>query len=163
MSDINEEYNGKLTKEQEDLIGRLINWKFNSALNYKNALKNKSSLECLELLEEMWGNTGWGDGKLSKTLWYLVEYIRMNEGYTHKEFYGEEDKDEDEGEESGTNVCKRCNSKNMIDLCGEEECNKALTEEDYKKLRVDAEKYVITRFKACKDCGLVHSSGIIRR
>lgn len=39
--------------------------------------------------------------------------------------------------------------KNMTDLCGEEECDKALTEEDYKKLRVDIKKYVITRFKAC--------------
>ncbi len=158
MPNTNEECNGKLTKEQKNLIERLINWKFNSALNYKYALKNKNSLECLELLKEMWGNTGWGDGRFSQTLWYLIEYIRMNEGYTRKEFYGEEDE-----EESGTNVCKRCNSKNMTDLCGEEECNKVLTEEDYEQLRVDTEKYVITRFKACKDCGLVHSSGIIRR
>lgn len=158
MPDTNEEPDRKLTEEQENLIGRLINWKFNSALNYKDALKNKGSLECLELLEEMWGNTGWGDGKFSDVLSYLIEYIRMKEGYTYKEFY-----DCEEGEETDANACKRCKSKNMIDICGEEECNKALTEEDYKQLHVDTEKYVITRFKACRDCGLVHSSGIIRR
>ena len=90
MSDIDNE---ELAQEQQDLIGRLTNWKFDSALNYKNAMKKKDSLECLELLCEMWGNTGWGDGKFSETLYYLVEFIRMNEGYTHEAFYGEEDND----------------------------------------------------------------------
>lgn len=160
MSDTDKECNRKLTEEQENLIGRLINWKFNSALNYKGALKNKSSLECLELLDVMWGNTGWGDGKFSETLWYLIEYIRVKEGYTHKEFY--EDEDEDEGEESGTDICKRCNSKSMTDLSGEE-CDKILTEEDYKEFCVDIKKYIITRFKACDDCDFVHYLGVVSR
>lgn len=158
MPDTDKEHDRKLTGEQENLIGRLINWKFGSALNYKYALKNESSLECLELLEEMWGNTGWGDGRFSQTLWYLIEYIRMNEGYTRKEFYG----DEDEDEESGTDVCKRCKSKNMTDLSGEE-CDKTLTEEDYKELCVDIKKDIITKFKACNDCGLIHFLGVVSR
>jgi hypothetical protein len=84
MSDIDE----KLTQRQKVLIGRLINWKFGSALNYKEMLKKESSIECLELLYEMWGNAGWGEGKLSDMLYYLVEFIRMNEEYTQDEFYG---------------------------------------------------------------------------
>lgn len=48
-------------------------------------------MSCLELLCEMWGNTGWGDGKFTDILYYLVEFIRMNEGYAYKEFYDEED------------------------------------------------------------------------
>jgi hypothetical protein len=90
MSDVDEVHNDELTVDQEDLIGRLINWKFESALNYKGALKKKTSLECLELLNEMWGNTGLGYGKFSEILYYLVEYIRMNEGYKYKEFYGDD-------------------------------------------------------------------------
>lgn len=159
MPDTNEECNTrKLTEEQENLMGRLVNWKFGSALNYKDALKNKSSIECLELLNEMWGNTGWGDGKFSETLWYLVEYIRMKEGYTCKEFYGDDDP-----EESGADICKKCKSKDMVDLDGEEECNKTLTEKDYEKLHIDIKKDMIIRFKACNNCGLVHSLGLVRR
>ena len=51
----------------------------------------------------------------------------------------------------------------MKDLDGEEECNKSLTEDDYKELHVDIKKDIITRFKACNDCGLVHSLGVVRR
>ena len=157
MSDMDEVHNDELTGEQEDLIGRLTNWKFGSALNYKDAIKKKSSLECLELLHEMWGNTGWGDGKLSDTLYYLVEFIRMNEGYTREEFYGDED------EESNSDMCKRCKSEDMIDLSGEEECNKFLTEDSYKEFRVNIKTDVITRFKACGKCGLVYYLRMMRR
>lgn len=90
-------------------------------------------------------------------LWYLVEYIRMKEGYTYKEFY-----DSEEGEKSETGVCKRYKSENMTDLSGGE-CDKTLTEEDYKKLHVDIKKDVITGFKVCNDCDLVHSLGAVRR
>lgn len=157
MSDIDEECDEELTKGQEDLIGRLINWKFGSALNYRNALKKKSSLECLESLHEMWGNTGWGDGKFSEILYYLVEFIRMSEGYTREEFYGDDD------EESDSDACKRCKSRDMKDLSGEEECNEFLTEDRYKELRVNIKKDMITRFKACNNCGLVYSLRVVRR
>jgi hypothetical protein len=45
------------------------------------------------LLEELWGNTGWerGDTIFGNIVSYLVEFIRLKEGWTFKEFYDEEE------------------------------------------------------------------------
>ncbi len=57
--------------------------------------------------------------------------------------------------------CLSCKSENMVDLSSEE-CEE-LTEEDYKSLNIDIEEDVITRFKGCNDCGLIHSISTVRR
>lgn len=78
---------------KENMISRLINWKFEQALMYSDALKHQDSIECLEFLNGLWGNTGWDrrDTIFGKILSYLVEFIRLKEGWTYKEFYDEEE------------------------------------------------------------------------
>lgn len=77
----------------EAIISRLINWKFSQALNYVDALKRQDSLECLNLLDDLWGDTGWdrGDTKFGNIIHNLVEFIRMKEGWDYKEFYDEDE------------------------------------------------------------------------
>ncbi len=78
---------------KEKMISRLINWKFEQALIYKDILKHQDSIECLEFLNGLWGNTGWerGDTIFGKIISYLVEFIRLKEGWNYKEFYDEEE------------------------------------------------------------------------
>lgn len=93
MNDEKQEEDNKNTEIKENMIGRLINWKFNQALNYRDALKYKDSIECLEWLEKLWGDTGWdrGDTIFGGVITYLVEFIRLKEGWAYKEFYDEEE------------------------------------------------------------------------
>lgn len=78
---------------KEKMIGRLINWKFGQAMQYYEILKEDSSLKCLELLERIWGDTGWerGDTVFGQIVSMLVEYIRMKEGWEAEEFYNDDE------------------------------------------------------------------------
>ncbi len=91
----NEEKNesGNFNEEKERMISRLINWKFSQALNYKDVLKKQDSYECLELLNELWGDTGWERGEtiFGKIIYRLIELIRLKEGWSFEEFYDEEE------------------------------------------------------------------------
>lgn len=93
MHDEKQKEDNKNGELKENVISRLINWKFNQALNYRDALKHEDSIECLELLEKLWGDTGWdrGDTIFGSIITHLVEFIRLKEGWTYKEFYDEEE------------------------------------------------------------------------
>ncbi len=93
MHDEKQKEDNKNGELKEKMIGRLINWKFNQALNYRDALRYKDSYGCLEFLGKLWGDTGWdrGDGIFGGIVRYLVEFIRLKEGWTYKEFYDEEE------------------------------------------------------------------------
>lgn len=93
MHDEKQKEDNKNGELKENMISRLINWKFNQALNYRDALKYEDSIECLKWLEKLWGDTGWdrGDTIFGGIIKYLVEFIRLKEGWTHKEFYDEEE------------------------------------------------------------------------
>ena len=74
---------------KDNMISRLVNWKFDQATQYAGALQKDDSKKCLELLCKIWGDTGWerGDTIFGKIVSILVEYIRMKEGWSTKEFY----------------------------------------------------------------------------
>lgn len=93
MHDEKQKEDNKNGELKENMISRLTNWKFNQALNYRDALKYEDSIECLEWLEKLWGDTGWdrGDTIFGGIIKYLVEFIRLKEGWTYKEFYDEEE------------------------------------------------------------------------
>ena len=78
---------------KDNMISRLINWKFEQASIYIDVLKHQDSIDCLKLLEELWGDTGWerGDTMFGKIVSRLVELIRLKEGWTSKEFYDEDE------------------------------------------------------------------------
>ena len=75
------------------MTSRLINWKFEQALMYEDALKYKDSIECLKLLEKLWGDTGWDrkETLFGSIVYHLIELIRLKEGWTYDEFYDEEE------------------------------------------------------------------------
>jgi hypothetical protein len=77
---------------KEKMISRLVNWKFSQATNYIQIFERKDSIKCLELLEKLWGDTGWerGDTIFGEIITMLVEFIRMKEGWTTNEFYDED-------------------------------------------------------------------------
>lgn len=77
---------------KEKMISRLINWKFSQAIDYIQIFEREDSIKCLELLEKLWGDTGWerGDAIFGEIIAMLVEFIRMKEGWTTKEFYDED-------------------------------------------------------------------------
>ena len=83
----------RMNKNKENMIGRLINWKFEQASIYIDSLKYKDSMDCLKLLVELWGDTGWdrGESIFGKIVSHLVEFIRLKEGWSYEEFYDEEE------------------------------------------------------------------------
>lgn len=74
---------------KDNLISRLENWKFGQAQQYKKALKHEESVDVLNKLDALWGNTGW-TGTTSKVeecvmchlVRHLVNYIVLLEGWT---------------------------------------------------------------------------------
>lgn len=77
---------------KEKIISRLVNWKFSQAMQYVDVFERDDSIKCLELLEKLWGDTGWERGNtiFGEIIAILVEFIRMKEGWTTKEFYDED-------------------------------------------------------------------------
>lgn len=77
---------------KEKMISRLVNWKFGQTMQYYEILKRDDSIKCLELLEKIWGDTGCerGDTIFGQIIAIMVDFIRMKEGWTMKEFYDED-------------------------------------------------------------------------
>lgn len=81
---------------KEKMIGRLVNWKFSQATDYVQVFERDDSVKCLELLEKLWGDTGWDRGDdtiFGEIIAMLVDFIRMKEGWTTEEFYDDDEID----------------------------------------------------------------------
>ena len=77
------------TNTQEDAIeelkSRLLNWKFEQALQYGEALKKEESKEISLLLNRLFGNPGWIEGDMGEIASCLVNYIYLLEGWEMEE------------------------------------------------------------------------------
>lgn len=74
----------KKTDQSERLIGRIYNWKFESALRYMKG-QPKEIQDLLKSLAKLLGNEGWMDG-------LLADLVKAAELYLLGDELGEEDR-----------------------------------------------------------------------
>lgn len=72
-----------MSDERAKAKGRIVNWKFSSAMQHVDGLESYKSRAVLKHLASIWGDTGWAsESKIQKTVRYLVDYIRLLEGWS---------------------------------------------------------------------------------
>jgi hypothetical protein len=65
-----------LNHQSEKLRSRLINWKFKSAMLYKDVFSDDvEALEVLETLDRMFENSGWQDGDMATIVGVAVDML----------------------------------------------------------------------------------------
>ena len=58
------------------LRSRLINWKFKSAMIYKDVFEDDpEAMEVLVILDRMFGNSGWTDGDMATLIGVAVDML----------------------------------------------------------------------------------------
>lgn len=68
----------KTHPDAEMLIGRLKNWKFETAAKYCEG-QPKAVVEIVKALAATFGNSGWFDGHLGTIVWATVESLMPND------------------------------------------------------------------------------------
>jgi len=65
-----------LNHQSEKLRSRLINWKFKSAMLYKDVFEDDpEAMEVLETLDRMFENSGWQDGDMATLIGVAVDML----------------------------------------------------------------------------------------
>ena len=74
----------------DDVVGRMANWKMNSALNYAKKVENfpAKALIILEQMAEKFGNCGWQDGSIYNELQEAIDKVIDLIGYEYNEAEG---------------------------------------------------------------------------
>jgi uncharacterized protein (DUF1810 family) len=62
----------------KDLFGRLLNWKFKSALNYLDGATDEEK-SLVEALARMFGNCGWFDGDMAEIVCHALLHIGISD------------------------------------------------------------------------------------
>lgn len=77
-------------EKNELLRGRILNWKFRSAVEHLDGAKNDETHRFVEALAAMFENEGWMSGLMAEVIEAAVNYIYVLEGWEVEGTEGEE-------------------------------------------------------------------------